>query len=91
MFITRDNEIPNTHVRTSAIPEEYGRESYLLSYKTGTLTQNEMIFKRLHLGTVSFGVDSMDELIDYLNSSFKHNLPSINNNSNETYINKQHQ
>ena len=30
-----------------------------------------MIFKRLHLGTVSFGVDSMDELMSHLLSSYK--------------------
>jgi phospholipid-translocating ATPase len=69
-FITRDKEITNTHVRSSTIPEELGRISYLLSDKTGTLTQNEMVFKRLHLGTVSFGIDSMDEIITHLKNSF---------------------
>lgn len=28
----------------------------------GTLTQNEMVFKRLHLGTVSYGADTVDEV-----------------------------
>lgn len=28
----------------------------------GTLTQNEMVFKRLHLGTVSYGPDTIDEI-----------------------------
>jgi phospholipid-translocating ATPase len=81
-FINRDKEILNTHVRTSTIPEELGRISYILSDKTGTLTQNEMVFKRLHLGTVSFGVDSMDEIMAHLKNSFLHDSQvSFNKNT----------
>lgn len=61
-IIMRDKEIPQVIVRTTTIPEELGRISYLMSDKTGTLTQNEMMFKKLHLGTVSYGTDSMDEV-----------------------------
>ncbi|XP_036372248.1 probable phospholipid-transporting ATPase IIB isoform X3 [Megalops cyprinoides] len=65
-MITRDENIPGTVVRTSTIPEELGRLVYLLTDKTGTLTQNEMIFKRLHLGTVSYGTDTMDEIQSHI-------------------------
>ena len=37
----------------------------------GTLTKNEMIFKKLHLGTVAFANDSFDELIEQLRMGFE--------------------
>uniref|UniRef100_A0A4W3HUA5 Phospholipid-transporting ATPase n=1 Tax=Callorhinchus milii TaxID=7868 RepID=A0A4W3HUA5_CALMI len=65
-MIMRDDNIPGTVVRTSTIPEELGRIVYLLTDKTGTLTKNEMVFKRLHLGTVSYGTDTMDEIQNHI-------------------------
>lgn len=55
-----DPEVKGTVVRSTTIPEELGRVSYLLTDKTGTLTQNEMVFKKIHLGTVSYGSDSFE-------------------------------
>lgn len=68
--IMQDPEIPNTIVRTSTLPEELGRIEYLLSDKTGTLTQNEMEMKKLHMGTISYGADSMDEVSHQLEVAF---------------------
>ncbi|XP_065389670.1 probable phospholipid-transporting ATPase IIB isoform X10 [Macaca fascicularis] len=69
-MMMKDENIPGTVVRTSTIPEELGRLVYLLTDKTGTLTQNEMVFKRLHLGTVSYGADTMDEIQSHVRDSY---------------------
>lgn len=37
---------------------------------SGTLTQNEMVFRRLHLGTVAYGMDSMDEVQSHVFSAY---------------------
>ncbi|KAJ6649236.1 putative phospholipid-transporting ATPase IIB [Pseudolycoriella hygida] len=66
--IQNDSEIPGTVVRSTTIPEELGRISYLLTDKTGTLTQNEMVFKKIHLGTVAYGNDSFDEVASTIQS-----------------------
>uniref|UniRef100_A0A8C0VDP6 Phospholipid-transporting ATPase n=1 Tax=Cyanistes caeruleus TaxID=156563 RepID=A0A8C0VDP6_CYACU len=75
-MIMKDDNIPGTVVRTSTIPEELGRLVYLLTDKTGTLTQNEMIFKRLHLGTVSYGTDTMDEIQSHIINSYSQSVSS---------------
>lgn len=69
-FIERDKDIPGTVVRTSTIPEELGRIEYLLSDKTGTLTQNEMDLKKIHVGTVSYANEAMDEVRSYVLQGF---------------------
>lgn len=69
-FIEHDQTIPGTVVRTSTIPEDLGRVEYLLSDKTGTLTQNEMEMKKIHVGTVSYANEAMDEVATYVQQSF---------------------
>jgi len=69
-FIQRDRGMPGAVVRTSTIPEELGRIEYLLSDKTGTLTQNEMEMKKIHVGTVSYANDAMDEVTTYIKQGF---------------------
>uniref|UniRef100_A0AAR2KKP4 Phospholipid-transporting ATPase n=1 Tax=Pygocentrus nattereri TaxID=42514 RepID=A0AAR2KKP4_PYGNA len=78
-MIKKDSKIPGTVVRASTIPEQLGRISYLLTDKTGTLTQNEMVFRRLHLGTVAYGMDSMDEVQSHVFSAYTqppHDVPA---------------
>ncbi|KAL8802906.1 MAG: hypothetical protein Q9182_003522 [Xanthomendoza sp. 2 TL-2023] len=69
-LIEQDQGIPDTIVRTSTIPEELGRIEYLLSDKTGTLTQNEMELKKIHVGTVSYANEAMDEVSLYVRQGF---------------------
>ncbi|XP_077730091.1 putative phospholipid-transporting ATPase IIB isoform X4 [Canis aureus] len=85
-MIMKDESIPGTVVRTSTIPEELGRLVYLLTDKTGTLTQNEMVFKRLHLGTVSYGADTMDEIQNHLRNPYSQQMQSqaSGNNTSST-------
>ena len=45
--IYKDKDIEGTIPRNSTIPEELGRIQYLLTDKTGTLTKNDMIFKKV--------------------------------------------
>ena len=74
-FIHRDRGIPGTLVRTSTIPEDLGRIEYLLSDKTGTLTQNEMLLRKIHVGTVSYANEAMEDVAAYVRQSFgKHQV-----------------
>ncbi|MFH4983423.1 hypothetical protein AB6A40_010132 [Gnathostoma spinigerum] len=72
--IGRDRHIPETVVRSSTIPEELGRISFLLSDKTGTLTMNEMRFKKIHLGTVSFSSDAFEDVSRHVISAYSGKL-----------------
>jgi phospholipid-translocating ATPase len=69
-FIERDTDMPGAVVRTSTIPEDLGRIEYLLSDKTGTLTQNEMDLRKIHVGTVSYANEAMEEVSSYVRQGF---------------------
>ena len=64
--INRDDSIPETIARNSTIPEELGRISYVFSDKTGTLTKNEMVFKKIAMETEQFGEENFSELKELL-------------------------
>lgn len=46
-MINNDQSIQGALARNSNIPEDLGRLSYLITDKTGTLTQNEMLLKKV--------------------------------------------
>ena len=60
--ISNDEEIPGTVSRNSSIPQQLGRVQYLLSDKTGTLTYNDMVFKKLSVNQVLYTIDQIDEI-----------------------------
>jgi len=68
--IQKDKDIPGTVARSTTIPEELGRVSYLLTDKTGTLTQNIMVFKKLHLGSVAYCHETFDEITHHLSTHY---------------------
>jgi phospholipid-translocating ATPase len=61
--INVDTSIEGTITRNSNIPESLGRIQYLLTDKTGTLTQNDMIFKKLSLEQTTFTEEDHGEMV----------------------------
>ena len=72
-MIQRDTEIAGTLARTTTIPEDLGRISYLLTDKTGTLTKNEMVFKRIHCGRISYSHEYFEDVSAILRAYYNPN------------------
>jgi len=90
--INNDNNIPGTIARNSMIPEELGRIQYLFTDKTGTLTQNEMVFKQICFESGVFGEDSVEELQNIVSDECKKSSGPLKDvedyyNSNKSNIN----
>ena len=87
--INRDKSIPETIARNSTIPEELGRISYVFSDKTGTLTKNEMIFKKIAMEMDQFGEENFNDLKSILSDECQKDdaplldLIELDNNLNE--------
>ena len=93
--INKDDSIPETIARNSTIPEELGRISYVFSDKTGTLTKNEMIFKKISMSNDNFGENNFNELKEILEEECSkydaplldlYNLFKENDNNDENEI-----
>ena len=93
--INKDDSIPETIARNSTIPEELGRVSYVFSDKTGTLTKNEMIFKKISMSNDNFGENNFNELKEILEEECSkydaplldlYNLFKENDNNDENEI-----
>ena len=86
LMINRDESIKDTIARNSTIPEELGRITYVFTDKTGTLTKNEMIFKKIAMEMDQFSEESFNELNLILDDECKKYdaalLDSVNNNNN---------
>ena len=67
--IYRDEEMPGTIPRNSTIPEELGRIQFLMTDKTGTLTQNDMVFKKMSMEWAQFDLETMPEVKTMLEES----------------------
>ena len=72
--INTDTDIKGTIARNSNIPEELGRIGFLISDKTGTLTQNDMICRKIFLeySQLSFK-DNRRDFTEMLNASCSQN------------------
>lgn len=69
-MIHKDKQIPGVVVRTTTIHEDLGRIAYILTDKTGTLTRNEMVFRKVHFGKVSYTHEYFNEVAAVLQTAF---------------------
>ena len=68
--INTDEEIAGTIARNSNIPEELGRVQFLISDKTGTLTQNDMITRKIYTEFSQFSYkDNKQDMLDLIYAS----------------------
>ena len=69
--INKDQSIPGAITRNSTIPEELGRIAYLLTDKTGTLTKNEMYFKKLVLENAQYESENLNQITKIIKAQYE--------------------
>jgi len=62
-MLSKDSNLDTVKVLTNTLQEELARITFFLTDKTGTLTKNEMIMRKLHIGTVCYNAENTDEVI----------------------------
>lgn len=60
--LSKDPSLSSVKVLTNTLQEELARVSFFLTDKTGTLTKNEMIMRKLHIGTVCYNAENTEEI-----------------------------
>ncbi|ELA42888.1 phospholipid-translocating P-type ATPase, flippase [Vittaforma corneae ATCC 50505] len=60
--LSKDPSLSTVKVLTNTLQEELARISFFLTDKTGTLTKNEMIMRKLHIGTVCYNAENTEEI-----------------------------
>jgi phospholipid-translocating ATPase len=83
LISTDEKHIPGCISRNSTIPEELGRIQYMFSDKTGTLTQNDMVFKKVAMEFTQFTEENMNELSHKLRKPLQGGQHMALNKSNE--------
>ncbi|XP_951951.1 cation transporting ATPase, putative [Theileria annulata] len=74
--IVMDKKIPNTMPRTTMIPEELGRINYLLTDKTGTLTQNVISLEKLYITRGYYTNEDVEIIKDKISNTPNTSTPS---------------
>lgn len=75
-LLSKDKELSSVKVLTNTLQEELARINFFLTDKTGTLTKNEMIMRKLHIGTVCFNAENTDEVINSMNKAMERDKKS---------------